>query len=222
MSKETGRRGLLVSKAWIQASVVVFLIGFLILGILAYRSYTADPPIPDAGGRPRRAGAVHRRRHPRRPEGLPRNGLMEYGSIFGHGAYLGPDFTADYLHRAAQLGRDAVRRERVGPARAADDRRLQDQPLRRRQPARSPSATAQAARLRRARGATTRDFFGDPTTQFGLRPDAITDPHADQAADRFFSWSAWAASARRPGPRLLLHEQLAAGAAGRQRGRRRT
>ncbi len=30
-----------------------------------------------------------------------RNGLMQYGSIFGHGAYLGPDFTADYLHRAA-------------------------------------------------------------------------------------------------------------------------
>ena len=30
-----------------------------------------------------------------------RNGLMEYGSIFGHGAYLGPDFTADYLRRAA-------------------------------------------------------------------------------------------------------------------------
>jgi nitric oxide reductase subunit B len=30
-----------------------------------------------------------------------KNGLMEYGSIFGHGGYLGPDFTADYLHRAA-------------------------------------------------------------------------------------------------------------------------
>ena len=26
---------------------------------------------------------------------------MEYGSIFGHGAYLGPDYTADYLRRAA-------------------------------------------------------------------------------------------------------------------------
>ena len=26
-----------------------------------------------------------------------RNGSMEYGSIFGHGAYLGPDFTADYF-----------------------------------------------------------------------------------------------------------------------------
>jgi hypothetical protein len=28
---------------------------------------------------------------------------MEYGSIFGHGAYLGPDYTADYLRRAALL-----------------------------------------------------------------------------------------------------------------------
>ena len=26
-----------------------------------------------------------------------RNGLMEYGSVFGHGGYLGPDYTADYL-----------------------------------------------------------------------------------------------------------------------------
>ena len=31
------------------------------------------------------------------------NGLMEYGSVFGHGAYLGPDFTADYLRRASDI-----------------------------------------------------------------------------------------------------------------------
>ena len=31
------------------------------------------------------------------------NGLMEYGSVFGHGAYLGPDYTADYLRRSADL-----------------------------------------------------------------------------------------------------------------------
>ena len=28
-----------------------------------------------------------------------RFGLMDYGSIYGDGGYLGPDFTADYLHR---------------------------------------------------------------------------------------------------------------------------
>ena len=39
------------------------------------------------------------------------NGLMEYGSAFGHGAYLGPDYTADYLRRAS----DIVRTEYGGP-----------------------------------------------------------------------------------------------------------
>jgi nitric oxide reductase subunit B len=33
------------------------------------------------------------------------NGLMEYGSVFGHGAYLGSDYTADYLRRAANFVR---------------------------------------------------------------------------------------------------------------------
>ena len=32
-----------------------------------------------------------------------RNGLMEYGSIYGHGAYLGPDFTAEYLHMTSEF-----------------------------------------------------------------------------------------------------------------------
>ena len=35
------------------------------------------------------------------------NGLMEYGSAFGHGAYLGPDYTADYLRRSSNLVRDS-------------------------------------------------------------------------------------------------------------------
>jgi len=28
---------------------------------------------------------------------------MEYGSAFAHGAYLGPDYTADYLRRSSNL-----------------------------------------------------------------------------------------------------------------------
>jgi nitric oxide reductase subunit B len=40
------------------------------------------------------------------------NGLKEYGSAFGHGAYVRPDFTADYLRRASDL----VKRAYGGPA----------------------------------------------------------------------------------------------------------
>jgi nitric oxide reductase subunit B len=38
------------------------------------------------------------------------NGLMKYGSIFGHGAYLGPDFTTEYF---------IARRSRVSTSMAA-------------------------------------------------------------------------------------------------------
>ena len=42
-----GRRELLVSRTWIQVAVLVFLVGFFILGLLAYRTYVAGPPVPD-------------------------------------------------------------------------------------------------------------------------------------------------------------------------------
>lgn len=99
-------RELLVSKGWIQAAALVALCGFLLLGILAYRTYTDEPPIParvmGADGQLLFTGADISAGQ----EVFLKNGLMEYGSIFGHGAYLGPDFTADYLHRAALIANE--------------------------------------------------------------------------------------------------------------------
>ena len=40
------KRELLISKGWIQAILIVGLCGFLLLGILVYRTYTDEPPIP--------------------------------------------------------------------------------------------------------------------------------------------------------------------------------
>ena len=55
---------------------------------------------------------------------------MEYGSVFGHGAYLGPDYTADYLRRSANFVRDVY----GGPSSDAAARKtiedMRDQPLR--------------------------------------------------------------------------------------------
>ncbi len=96
------RRDLLVSRAWVQAVAIVVLFGFLVLGILAWQTYAGEPPIAArtiaAGGR-----LLFSKDDVLAGQGVfLRNGLMEYGSIFGHGAYLGPDYTADYLHRAAR------------------------------------------------------------------------------------------------------------------------
>ena len=45
-------RGLLISKRWVQAVAIVVLFGFFVLGLLAYRTYTDQAPIPAKVVRP--------------------------------------------------------------------------------------------------------------------------------------------------------------------------
>src|SRR3712207_2130939 len=99
------RRGLLVSRGWVQAVILVVLIGFFVLGLLAYRTYQAKPPIPERVVDPAGELLYSGRDVERGQEVFLNNGLMEYGSVFGHGAYLGPDYTADYLRRSANYVR---------------------------------------------------------------------------------------------------------------------
>src|SRR6187200_2229791 len=107
---DSERREFLIAKGWLQAVVLVVLLGFFVLGLLAYRTYMAQPPIParvvDEGGTVLFTGADISAGQ----QVFLHNGLMEYGSVFGHGAYLGPDYTADYLRRAS----DFVRRTHSG------------------------------------------------------------------------------------------------------------
>jgi nitric oxide reductase subunit B len=44
--QKSENRGLLVSKGWTQAVALVVVFGFFVLGLLAYRTYTDEPPIP--------------------------------------------------------------------------------------------------------------------------------------------------------------------------------
>ena len=91
-----GRREFLIGKGWIQAVLLVVLCGFFVLGLLAYRTYMAHPPVPgrvvDQNGSVLFTGQDISGGQ----QVFLHNGLMEYGSAFGHGAYLGPDYTADY------------------------------------------------------------------------------------------------------------------------------
>src|SRR5215467_8704664 len=96
----------LISKAWMQTVILVMLFGFFVMGLLAYYTYTQQPPIParvvDVNGVTQFTGSDITAGQ----EVFLKNGLMEYGSIFGHGAWLGPDFTTDYLHRGAEISID--------------------------------------------------------------------------------------------------------------------
>jgi nitric oxide reductase subunit B len=75
--------------------------GFFIMGVLTYYTYTDEPPIPEVVKSTNGSTLFTHSDIMAGQQIFLGNGLMEYGSIFGHGAYLGPDFTTEYLHRAA-------------------------------------------------------------------------------------------------------------------------
>jgi nitric oxide reductase large subunit len=72
----------LIATGWMQAIVVVLLLGFFVLGFLAYRTYTGPPPIPARVTDP--AGSV-----------------LFTAEAVRAGQDVGPDYTADYLRGAA-------------------------------------------------------------------------------------------------------------------------
>ena len=195
--KGSGRRALLVSKGWVQAVLLVVLFGFFVLGLLAYRTYMAKPPTPQRVVDPRGKVVYTAKDISEGQKVFLHNGLMEYGSVFGHGAYLGPDFTADYLRRASDLVKDSY----GGSASDSAARRtIEDFRTNRYDERTGTSALTapQSAAHERLVGHYSR-FFSEPTTKHGLRKKAITDPADLRRLTAFFAWTAWAGSTERPG-----------------------
>lgn len=80
-----------VSSRWLQAVVLTFLFGFAILGYLAIRIYQETPPVPgrivsDSGQTVFTENDIRAGQ-----ESFLTYGLMQFGSVYGHGAYFGPD-----------------------------------------------------------------------------------------------------------------------------------
>src|SRR4029453_6833994 len=162
------KRDLLVSKAWLQAVALVVIFGFFVLGLLAYRTYSGQAPIPgqvvDPGGRV----LFTREDIQGGQQVFLRNGVMEYGSIFGHGAYLGPDYTADYLRRSALSVLDSHGGQK---ARSASDLTVEELKTNRYHPASDtfPFTQAQSTAYGQLTGYYL-SFFSEPSTRYGLRP----------------------------------------------------
>lgn len=174
------------------------LCGFFILGLLAYRTYVAKPPVPDRVVDQRGQLVYSGKDVSKGQQVFLHNGLMEYGSVFGHGAYLGPDYTADYLRRSSNL---ILQSRGVSPEAGLPTPAIVKDLRTNRYDEKSGELTLtddQVSAFRKLVPHYSR-FFADPTTANGLRPKAITDPTELRQLTAFFSWTAWAASTNRPG-----------------------
>jgi len=191
------RRPSSLSKGWVQVAALVALSGLFGLVLMGWMTYQSSPPTPkqvvSTAGRTVFTGTDIRAGQ----DVFLRNGLMEYGSIFGHGAYLGPDFTADYLHRSAQ----GVLAAYGGAASDTAAQRTREDFKTNRYDAATGVLTISDAQARVFDDLTGHygETLGAPNGRRGLRPNAITDPAQIRQLTAYFAWSAWSSAANRPG-----------------------
>src|SRR5664280_2363220 len=82
---EEHRRKMSVSPLWLQVSIVTFLFGFAVLGLLAAYIYTQGPPVPDKVLRNDGTVLFTGKDIMTGQHLFEKYGLMQFGTIFGHG-----------------------------------------------------------------------------------------------------------------------------------------
>lgn len=198
-----------LSPWWIRSIIIVMVSGFAGLIAITLLAYRNAPPIParivdDSGAVLFTGDDIGNGQAL-----FLRYGLMSNGSIWGHGAYLGPDYSADALHRIGEDTAAALAQRQFGqplaalaPERVAAIRGEAEVTLKtNRYDAASETlllTAAQARAFREQIGYWTR-YFHDPVGNGGLKPDLITDPVQLHQLTAFITWAAWASVANRPG-----------------------
>jgi nitric oxide reductase subunit B len=81
--------------------VLVLVVSFAVLGWIGTRIYQQAPPILDKVVTPDGKVVIDEGQIQAGQNVWQSMGGMEVGSVWGHGSYVAPDWTADWLHREA-------------------------------------------------------------------------------------------------------------------------
>ncbi|WP_314167988.1 cbb3-type cytochrome c oxidase subunit I [uncultured Actinomyces sp.] len=193
----SARRDRLIAKGWIQGVALVMLFGFTVMGLLAYRTYTNSMPQPAKVVTANGETLFTTEDITAGQKIFQARGLMEYGSILGHGGYLGQDFTAEYLRMEADSVRDQLAADGV----ADPDTAAKDMLRTNKYDSHTGVLTWTDEEATAYDGAMAyyARIFGPEAHEHGLKPDLITDPTEIKQVTAFIGWTAWASAADRPG-----------------------
>ena len=103
-----------LSSWWKVAALATMAAGFAVLILLTAKAYQNAPPIPDRFVDPTGAVVFTADDVIAGQQVFLKHGLMDNGTIWGHGGYLGPDFSAQSLHILALELAVRIARERLG------------------------------------------------------------------------------------------------------------
>lgn len=198
-----------LSPWWRHGTILVMIFGFSVLGIVTALTYTNAPPIPSRVTAPSGQLLFTGEDVERGQEVFLKHALMEHGTLWGHGAYLGPDYTAEYLHREVQIARAALASERFGKPfgkLSEAEQGLVGNSVRAELKENRYDPSSGTLTLSSGETAATRalevywaDYFSRADTAPGLAPKSIDDPNEIRLLNAFFTWATWATVTNRPG-----------------------
>jgi nitric oxide reductase subunit B len=194
-------------RLWL-ALAAVLVVSFAVLGWVGTRIYQQAPPVPrqvitESGRVVFAAGEIERGRDVWRAMGG-----MEVGSVWGHGAYVAPDWTADWLHRElvavldgwASGGYAAIDAEHQAALRARLTAEYRHNRLD--QATQTLVVTDDRGGAIDRTAAALAGVFRDGRDTYAIPAGTITDGERLHALSAFVFWTAWAAATERPGDNI--------------------
>lgn len=190
-------------------SMIVMFGTLLFFGVQIYQ---AKPPIPDLVQTTAGENLYTKADIERGQNVWQSMGGMQQGSIWGHGSYVAPDWSADWLHREAQSLRDSMGGDSSATLPEEERARL-NALLKREMRTNTYDSEAKTITVSQARAAAIArtesyysDLFMDRTPaahelreQYAMPRYAVLTKQEAHKLAAFFFWTSWASSADRPG-----------------------
>ena len=188
---------------------------FSVLGIFGYEIYLQKPPIPEKVVSESGEQIFTAQEIMDGQSVWQSIGGQEVGTVWGHGAYVAPDWSADWLHREAvfilnalAMEKDSTPYDKLSPERQAYLKALLQKDLRTNRYD-DASKTLVISDLRakaiRSNSEYYRNVFTNGKEQekerlaYAIPENTIKNNESMQKMNAFFFWAAWACVTERPG-----------------------
>jgi len=196
-----------MKKLWM-IFIAIFVFSFAILGWVGTEIFRQAPPIPREVITTEGQVLIASEEISNGQNVWQAMGGMESGSIWGHGSYVAPDWSADYLHREAVfILNEWSQKDFAGnyenlssEQKAVLRQRLQDTVRKNNYDAASGRLTIEPVRARAFEENLKHytDIFANGRTVYAVQRNAQADPAKLRQLNAFFFWTSWASATNRP------------------------